>query len=675
MHRGENMNVWILDDAVVYDYYKVTDYDSSRINMGSYEDPYDYFLSDSLLVEGQAVRIEFVNEKGGRRTNSSGNKRVMRSRVSTGGKYHYFKGEDSTGWIRNVGRFAEVYDEEIYEGISARYYFDNGQMRYDIVVQPGADPSTIRMKISGANNIRINESGELELDSDIGKIKHKDLKTYERKNSRNKKNNRGRSIKSAFKVDKEGLVVFEIGKYDSTKTLVIDPLIVSSYVGGVNNEVCIGSVVDQFGFVYVVGSTESPVFPSTTGSYSNSHTASNGDEDVFIYKLHPNGDELDWAATFGGNSNDRAYGVALPSGEFGGNTVVLTGLAGSGFPQYNATQGSYGGGTRDAFVVRLDTDGSTLRFATYIGGSSSDRGLAIEWDASSTRMILAGDTQSSNLPVTAGVYQGTLGGGSDVFLSAFDFAHVTTNTLSYTTYIGGTGNDRPYAVKFGSKGPVVCGFSLSSANFPTTPTAVSQTHSGSRDAFLTELDQNCQNVLYSTFVGTSGDDRALGLEVNTQQATSNIFTIVGQTTSSAFPTTTTAHRTSFSDAQDGFVCRISSNNQVLFSTFVGGDGVDAATSIRRTILGDLLVVGQTHSTNLSISGDVLQSTNEGGMDIMIARYSDQLNNLNWCTYLGGSNDDNVQAVVIDSFNRIILVGSTDSDDFDTTPGAHDTQLN
>lgn len=667
LHKGKNVNVWITDSAVVYDYYKVTDLDSSRKELGNYEDPFDYFIPDSVRVDGHLVSLEFIQDESDRKRSASAKERKTYGRIGAGGRASYFKGTDRENWVVNAKRYTEVVDDEIYEGIGTRYYFQGGQLRYDIVVQPGANPKRIKMRFAGANNVEINKSGELEIETSIGKIKHKDLKTFEKDRRENKNDFKGKPIKSKFKLDKDGYVRFDLDEYDTTKVLIIDPLIVSTFVGGVNDEVCTSAITDELGNIYVTGSTQSPSFPinGTPGPYTNSHTAGVGDEDVFVFRLSPVGDDMEWITYFGGNSADRAFDLVKPTGL---PAICVVGQAGAGFPTANPLQGTHGG-NRDGFVLMLSLDGSTLQYSSYVGASQHDRSLSVCANDSNTVTVL-GESKSNGIGVTPGAYQTTRSGDYDCFLQEILFSTASTATLNYLTYLGGNDRERPYDIHVSNSGVAITGFTESTTNFPTTVDAVSQTHFGGRDIFITDFNGSSQSPVYSTYIGTPNEDVATAIVVSGTQ-----YTICGNTQSSNFPVTTGAYQTSWGGTQDAFVCKVTTSAGINACTYVGGNSSDAGTSISFSDDGDILIVGQTNSTNLTTTGDVLQSSNDGGMDVMIARLNSDLTSAGLLTYLGGNGDDNAQALVIDMFNRIIVVGSTNSSNYDTTTGAYDTDLN
>ncbi len=670
MHKGKSVNVWITDSAVVYDYYKVTDLDSTRKELGNYEDPFDFFIPDSVRIDGHVVRLEFVQDAADKERSSTAAERRTYGRIGAGGRASYFKGNDTERWVRNAKRYTEVMDDEIYEGISTRYYFQGGHLRYDIIVQPGANPKRIKMKFTGANDVRINKEGELEIETRVGKIKHKDLKTFEKDKRENRNDQKGKQINSRFKLDKDGYIRFDLDKYDTTKVLVIDPLIVSTYVGGVNDEVCTEAVTDELGNIYVTGSTQSPSFPinGTPGPYTNSHTAGVGDEDVFVFKLDPVGDEMEWITYFGGNSKDRAFGIVKPTGL---SAVCVVGQAGAGFPTANPLQGTHGGG-QDGFVLLLSLDGAILEYSSYIGETLNDRALSVCANGSNTVTVL-GETKSNAIGVTTGAFQSTRSGDYDCFLQEILFTNVNTPTLNYLTYLGGNDRERPYKITPSSGGVAITGFTESTTNFPTTVGAVSQTLSGGRDIFITDFDGSSQSVIYSTYLGTPNDEAGFSIVVS--GTLTDVYTVSGYTTSSNFPVTTGAYQTTWGGTQDAIVCKVTTSAGINACTYVGGNSSDAGTSVSINDDGHILIIGQTNSTNLTTTGDVLQNSNDGGMDVMIARLNSDLTSAGWLTYLGGNGDDNAQALVIDMFKRIIVVGSTNSSNYDTTTGAYDTDLN
>ena len=659
MSRGENLDTWFTEGAVYYDYYTVVDYDSNRVNEKIYEDPYEQFYSDSLVRYGHVVKMEFVQDTA-QRAAKNRKERTVRSRVKNRGDVSFASEESGSNKYHHASTYKELLDDNVYKNTQIRYYFDDSKLRYDILVYPGGNPKDIRLKFDGVDSISVNEVGELVLHTSLGAITQGDLNAFQEVdrggiNSDQSHENTARdkdTVRASFTILNKSEVTFNIGKYDSRRLLIIDPIITATYLGGAAPEVCIDTDLDEYGNIYIVGSTESTSgFPITTGAYQTVHA---GSEDIFVTKLNPAGDQMLWSTYVGGANDDRAYGVEVHSTSGG---VAVVGYAGLGFPQVNALQASYGGDSSDGIVFMLNSTGGNMLFSSYLGSSGKDRIYSVHESSTSSSIILCGIAFGSDLATTPGVLQGSKSGGNyDAFVAKLNLAPLS---WSYITYLGGNANDRPYMIKPLSSGrSAIVGF-VNSTNYPTTTNAHQQSFGGDKDAFLTIVSANGSSLEYSTYIGSSGDDRAHAVHINNLE---EIY-LTGFTTSGNFPTTATAYDNTHNGAEDAFVLKLSTQSTFSHSTFFGDAGMQSGLDICQSISGGIMIIGQTYSLLIPTVGEALDPVDNGNMDVFIADFDQNLGNLQWSTFFGGGSDDNAQAVVVDEFGRIVIVGSTNSSDF------------
>ena len=366
---------------------------------------------------------------------------------------------------------------------------------------------------------------------------------------------------------------------------------------------------------------------------------------------------------------ERGYSIALDAS---GNSVV-TGQTGSlGFPTVpGAYDTTYNGGQCDAFVAKLSASGTSLIWATFLGGTGSDGGNSVVLD-SSGNVVLVGSTGSSDFPTTPGAYDSSYGGAADVFVTELSAAG---DILMWSTFLGGDSTDvgRSLALDAGSN--VVVTGNTASSDFPTTLDAHDTSYNGgSNDAFVAEISSSGDALVWSTFVGGSGDDRGASLAVD--QSGDVLF--AGNAGSSSFPTTSGAYDTSFNGGGgDAFLAKISaSGDELLWCTFLGGSFYDYGTWVAVTPSGDAVVVGGAYSTDFPTTPAAYDTSfNGGSYDLFAARVSASGSELVWSTFLGGSSSDYVYSVALDAFDNAVLVGRTSSANFPTTPGAYDTSYN
>ncbi|HYS17149.1 MAG TPA: SBBP repeat-containing protein [Candidatus Binatia bacterium] len=331
-------------------------------------------------------------------------------------------------------------------------------------------------------------------------------------------------------------------------------LVYSTYLGGNGFDEGFGIAVDSTFNAYVTGFTSpaadpsSPNFPTTPGAFQ---TVFGGgpSSDAFVTKLNPAGSALVYSTYLGGSDADVGSAIAVGAG---GNAYV-TGFTGStDFPTTGGAFQTVSGGLRDAFVTKLNPTGSApLVYSTYLGGSGDDEGLAIAVDASGNAYV-TGDTDSTNFPIMAGAFQTAFGGGSfDAFVTQ---VAPTGATLTYSTYLGGNGDDQGAGVAVDASGNAYVTGSTGSTDFPTTAGAFRTASGGNGDAFVTTLAPTGSTLVFSTYLGGSGFDIGTGITVDAMSSP-NAY-VVGFTDSSDFPTTTGAFDTTFNGGDDTFVARI-----------------------------------------------------------------------------------------------------------------------
>ena len=329
------------------------------------------------------------------------------------GKVNYFIGNDPKEWKRDIPTYSSVLYKEVYEGIDIRFYGNQRQLEYDVIVKPGADPSKVKIVYEGIEGLRLKDNGEMEVvvknskgEESIALIQHKPI-VYQEIDGKRKELDGGFLI---LKNDKDKAVyAFNVPDYDKTRPLIIDPVLVySTYLGGSGNDWGYGIAVDSSGNAYVTGLTFSTDFP-TQNAFQRRF---GGATDVFVTKLNSSG-SLVYSTYLGGSRPDWGYGIAVDSS---GNAYV-TGLTDStDFPTtQNAFQRTFIG---DAFVTKLNPSGS-LVYSTYLGGSGMDWGRGIAVDSSGNAYV-TGWTDSPDFPTQNAFqrrYGGYGGGGEDVFVT------------------------------------------------------------------------------------------------------------------------------------------------------------------------------------------------------------------------------------------------------------------
>lgn len=300
-------------------------------------------------------------------------------------------------------------------------------------------------------------------------------------------------------------------------------LVYSTFLGGGGLDGAQVIALDAARNAYVSGFTGSTDFPTTAGAFQ---TSLGGGPDAFATKLDAAGATLVYSTYLGGSDADfLVTGIALDAS----NRAYLVGTTESAdFPVTpTAFQSALGGG-KDAFVVKVDPSGASLAYSSFLGGSGDEEGRSVAVDGSG-QIYASGLTESSDFPVTVGVAQTALAGQTDVFLTKLD---ASGTVALYSTFLGGTGPETSRGFAIDILGNAFVTGATNSPDFPVTADAVQTRYAGGEDVFVTKVNSTGAAVLYSTFLGGGGNDRARNLALD---ALGDVY-IVGFSSSIDFPT-------------------------------------------------------------------------------------------------------------------------------------------
>jgi len=561
---------------------------------------------------------------------------------------NYLRG-DASRWMTGVPTYARVRYAGLYPGIDLAYYGTAGRLEDDWTVAPGADPRAIRLAVDGARGVALDGHGALVLDTAAGALTQGAPTAYQMIGGVR------HDVTASFALMGAGTIGVTVGAYDTSQPLVIDPVFsYSTYLGGIGTDGGSAIAVDQQGAAYITGSTQSLNFPTTTGAYST--TAPNTNGDVFVTKLNPSGTALVYSTYIGGDYNNAGTGIAVD----GRGDAYVTGSTNSlNFPTVNAVQGRPQGGV-DAFALELDASGASLRYSTYLGGNSDERGNAIAVDGAGDAYI-AGQTSSSNFITTAGVLQPAYsGGGNKVFVTKLN----PDGALAYSTYLGGSGADVGTGIGVdGGNNAYVTGYTLSS-NFPTVNAFQAVSH-GNNEAFVSKLNPQGSALVYSTYLGGGSDDLGTGIAVD---AAGSAY-VTGRTNSGDFPTLHAVqplNRGSF----DAYITKLTpAGNALVYSTFLGAGGDDFGNAIAVDGAGDAYVTGQASTTTFPVVNAPQPTYGDGGIDAFVAALDAAGSALLYSTYLGGNGQDFGYGIAVDAGGSAYVTGQTGSTTFPTTAHA------
>jgi subtilase family serine protease len=572
------------------------------------------------------------------------------------GHVHYAIGRDPSRWLRGIPAHGRVRYPGIYPRIDVVYHGNARQLEYDLVVHPGGDPGVIVVTIDGLlGDTRLDRaSGDLVLSTRAGEVRLRRPLAYQAIGGGHRPVD-ARYVVHGLRPQPSGEVVaeigFDLGPWDPDHPLVIDPVVDhATYLGGSGADTATSVAVDASGNAYVAGYTDSLDVPGAPGAGSRRASL-----DAFVVKLDPTG-----AAAFtvylGGSGDDGAMGVAVDAA----GHVYLAGFTGStDFPVVGAFQGDRG--STDAFVAKLGPAGTPLLYSTYLGGSDTDVALAVAVNDAGHAHV-TGYAASADFPRLRQV-QGTRP-LTNAFATRLDTTRTGIASLVYSTGLGGDGEDEGHGIALDAAGNAYVVGWTDSTNFPRV-NGYSGDRAG-RDGFLTVVPPDAGALLYSTYIGGVGTDRAFGVAVDVRGRA----WVTGSTDSDNFPTTPGAYQRGPAGGLDAFVTVLDPTlvglPSLVASTLYGGSGNDAGLAIALDAGGRALVAGTTRSAGLPTRNAL--HGRRGGLDALLVHldpFAPAASALRFASHLGGSGDDEGVAIAVGTTGAAYVVGTTSSPDFPT----------
>jgi len=630
---------------------------------------------------------------------------MARGEGAAAAKINYFKGNTSGKWISTIPSFRMVSLGEVYEGIELKLKAQGSTVEKLFYIKPGANPDKIKIRLETAerSGLKINDEGELVVETETGTVRFSRPVAYQIINgnkaevpvayclqkedaaggisdgghhaAENEKyrwygaedlhdaelvaaNHAAKNSDTAF------IYGFQLGNFDRTKELVIDPMISSTFIGGSDEDRVRSVAVDSNDNTYVLGVTMSEDFPATEGAYAAS---SGGNKDIFISKFSNDLTSLVASTYLGGANTDEAYALAIDSSD----NVYITGLTYSDdFPvTENAYDTSYSSG--EVYVSKLNSDLGSLTASTYLGGSYGEEAQSLALDASGN-IYVTGMTSSKDFPTTEGAYDTSFAGASrEIFISKLDN---DLKSLLASTFLGGSAYDGAYSLALDSSDNVYVTGVTKSDDFPTTADIFDDSFNENEDAFISKFNSDLTSLLASTYLGGYDYDGAYSLALDSSD---NVFVAgyTGSTDSADFPTTDDAYDP-FYYGGDAFVSKFDTDlTGLLASTYLGGSDYDEIYSLAVDTRGNVYVTGITQSEDFPTTDGVFDDSFNGNEDAFISKFSSDLTSLLASTYLGGTDEDTSRFITIDSNGRVCVAGSTFSEDFPTTEGMYSTSFN
>jgi len=600
----------------------------------------------ATATERWAVKLDFV---GANRVTPAGQE-LAPAVVS------YFKGRDNRGSVSSETYRGVTY-AELWPGIDLVYTGAGGQLKSTFVVKPGADPSQIRLAYRGATGVRLTEAGQLEVSTPAGSFADDCPYAYQDVSGDRSEVPVAFALASAAADGARGYG-FRVGRYDRSKTLVLDPtfLVYAGYIGGAGTDEATGIAVDASGNAYVVGSTTStvPSFPAKVGP---DLIFNGGNQDVFVAKVKADGSDLVYLGYIGGAGYDAGNAIAVDAA---GNAYIagVTDSHEGTFP-VKVGPGLTHSGLLDAFVAKVKADGTTLVYCGYIGGAGDDYGYGIDVDNAGNAYVsgVTGSDETS-FPVKVGPDL-AYSGGWDAFVAK---VKADGTGLVYAGYIGGAGDDLALGIAVDPGGNAYVAGSTTSdqTTFPVKVGPNLTFNGGQTDAFVAKVKADGSSLVYAGYIGGAGDEQARAIAVD---AAGSAY-LTGFTTSNegSFPVKV-GPDTWYSGGQtDAFVAKVKADGTALvYAGYIGGAGHDIGYGIAVDAGGNAYVAGITDSNQSTFPVNLGPSLHlAGSYDAFVAKVKPDGTALLWAGYIGGTSNDRANAIAVDAKGNAYVAGTTSS---------------
>jgi hypothetical protein len=611
--------------------------------------------------QGTVLRLAFLGANAAAR---------IEGRRPGSGRVNYLLGNDPSKWRTKLPTYEQVVYRELWPGIDLLVSGAAGAVKYEFLLASGAKVSDIRLAYRGADSLTLSPAGELLIGTPLGVLRD------DRPRSHQLIGGKQVTVASSFALERgTNTYGFALGPHNSEQPLVIDPgLVYSTFLGGSGEDFGREIAIDANGSAYLTGTTSSSNFPTSAGAFQS---ALADGLDIFVTKLNANGSALAYSTYLGGSfGGDESFGIDVD----GDGSAYVTGQTlATDFP---VTPGAFqtfvaGGIPGDAFVTKVNAAGSALVYSSYLGGSGNEEGLGIAVDAAGSAYV-TGQTGTElpgqvPFPTTPGAFQTAPADafGGDGFVTK---VNASGSALAYSSYLGGSGADRSFDIATDAAGNAYLTGVTASTNFPTTAGAFQTAFAGGfpGDAFVTKVNAAGSGLVYSSYLGGSGDDTGILGPSIAVDADGNAY-LTGPPSSSNFPTTPGAFQPTLSGGGDAYVTKVNAAGSALvYSSFLGGSSIEAGIDIAVDANGSVHVTGGTGSSNFPTTAGAFQMMYGGSGDAFVTKVNASGSALTYSSYLGGCNGDTGMGIAVDTLGTVYVGGGTGSTDFPTSAGALQT---
>lgn len=582
-----------------------------------------------LVFQAHAWKMEFVN--------ANVNARKYGEDKAT--YYHnYFLGNDPSKWAGGVPLFGEVIYANLWPGVDMRWHGEGANVKYDLLLTPGADPASIAFRYNGLDSPPAIREGNLILTTSVVELREMQPVAWYGDDRT--------PIECEFVLDGD-IVGFRFPNgYDDSRPIVIDPLLMGATYTGCNGSSIYGhcATYDDAGNIYSGGQAFGPGLPASVGAFQATYGGGFG-TDINVNKFSPDATTQLFATYLGGNADEKPHSLIVTDNQ---ELTVFGSSTGAGYPTTaNALSPTFVGGSSDIVVTRFNAGGTALIGSTYVGGTDADgrqsfnptgnygdtfRG-EVMLDASDNTFVVS-SSSSINFPVSAGAYQGALAGGQDAVVFGLT---PDCSALIWSTYLGGTQDENGLGMRFDANGDVYVVGGTESTNFPNIGGGYQNTfQGGSADGYIAYLTNGGTTLSGATYFGTASDDITQFLDLDNN---GDIY-IYGQTEGtipiSPVGTYGQAGGTIYLAKMDPTL------GSALITTTVGPPATFGSSLTPVAFLVDvcdhIYISGYNPNSGWSTTPDALYATG-GGSDFYLAAYDVDLAGQLFGTYYGGNHVD------------------------------------
>ena len=657
LSRGHGYSVFLTSKGMVLSFHPIGEAEARMPEPATVDPSFRANMRQRWLDRqrhGNAIAIDLVGANP---------KPLPKGELPLATRVNYFVGNDPKKWHRNIPTYQQIRYTDVYPGVDLVYYGKNHQLEYDFSLRPGADPSRIQFAVRGADAVRLDSNGNLLLTKADSTLLFQVPQVFEESSGHRQ------SIPGSYVMRDATHVGFTVAKHDSTKRLVIDPVLVySTFLGGSNDDYTSGIAVDAAGDAYVAGLTDSSDFPLTpNGSPSPVYFL------LFLAKLDAAGQNLLFVDFFGGSSgNDDVTSIALDSS---GNAFVTGATGSSDFPitanAFQTARASSGINGSDAYLTEFSADGATLLYSSFLGGSNSQYAYSVAVDPAG-EAVVGGVTESTDFPIRNG-YQTSV--AQDQFGDWGEYGFLTKftaplgNSVVYSTYLGGNNLD-PTSPPVGSfpisniiavatdiDGNAFVTGQTNTTNFPLTPGALLTSYQGRglTSGFVSKLSTS-GSIGYSTYLPL----RYGVMDSIAVDATGAAYVTGGSILANSFPVTNTSICNPSVGCNGAIVAKIDpTGSSFVYSTYLDSGNITIAEAIQVDAQGDAFILGGGQQFNLV---NPIQQFG-GSRDVIIAEIDPSATTVLMATALGGQGAEGEVGMALGSDGSLYVTGLTESLDF------------